>query len=177
MNRSARTLLAAVALVLGTAGTAAAQSQMVKDNPADAPGSINDISSVKVEHTKKYVVIVTEFSDLQPTSDGASSLAMFVDLTDSKGPELRLSTGLQEGTDYQLVSMYEGQPQGDPLTCPHQVKVNFDSNIVRAKIDRFCTGSAAKVRVGVKMTDHTEDGLVTDWLKKKNSYTKWLKVA
>ena len=52
MNRSVRTLLAATALVLGTAGTAAAQSQRSRTTRADAPGSINDITSVRVKHTR-----------------------------------------------------------------------------------------------------------------------------
>ena len=74
--------------------------------------------------------------------------------------------------------MYEGRPHRGPADVPAPLKVDFDSNIVRAKIARFCTGSAAKVRVGVKMTDHVEGGgLVTDWLKKKNFFTKWLAVA
>lgn len=171
--------LAAAALTIGVAGAASAQSVALDDNPTDAAGSSHDISWVKVEHTKRYIVVVTEFAALDPSLSGnAPGLSMFVDLTDAKGPELRLSTGLQDGSDYQLVSMYQNKPQGDPLTCAHQVKISSDGEMVRAKIDRACTGQAAKVRVAVKMTDHLEGGdVVTDWLKKKKYYTKWLASA
>lgn len=180
IRRTFGATIATAALVLGAAGTATAQSVALDDNPNDAHGSSHDIAWVKVEHTKKYVVIVTDFGHLEPSVSGnAPGLSMFVDLTDAKGPELRLSTGLDvEGSDYQLVAMYENQPVGDPLSCGHMVKISSDGEMVRAKIDRECTGEAAKVRVAVKLTDHLENGdVVTDWLKKKKYYTKWLASA
>lgn len=178
VHRTVAAAVATAALVIGAAGVASAASVTVADKPTDAPGSVSDITSVTVKHTKKNVVMITSFADLQPTYDGSSSLAMFLDSSDAVGPELRLATGLQDGTDYQLVAMWEGRPHGEPLTCAHSVKLDFDANTVKAKVSRACLGKPATVRVGVKMTDHVDaDHVVTDWLKGKRAYTTWLAVG
>jgi hypothetical protein len=168
--------LAAAALVLGTAGTAAAQSRTVSD-PADTSGSLGDISLVTVKHTSKQVRTTVLVDDLRPTSKGGpSSLSVFIDTDrDAKGPEFRLATGMQEGTDFQLVAVKDWKPVGEPLGCAHSVDLDFGEDTARLSVARACVGSPEDVRVGVKMTDAFDPShVLVDWLKKPRGFTTWL---
>lgn len=161
---------AVVTLVASAAGPASAQ-RLELDDPADVGGaSLSDILAVTAIHGVQRVVVRVDFAELEPTSDfGPASLSIFVDTDRSaKGPEFRIGTGLQEGTDYQLVRMEKWKAVGEALTCSHVVALNFDANRVRARINRACLGNPDKVRIGVKMTD-LYDGShpVVDWLGKR----------
>jgi hypothetical protein len=165
-------LLAAVALtVVATAAGPASAERLGLDDPADVGGaSLSDILAVTAVHAPRKLVVRVDFAELEQTSDaGPSSLSIFVD-TDpgAKGPEFRVGTGLQTGTDYQLVRMKKWTPVGEALTCPHVVGLNFNANRVRARISRTCLGNPESVRIGVKMTD-LYDGShpVVDWLGKR----------
>ncbi|MBJ7358337.1 hypothetical protein [Nocardioides sp.] len=170
IRRPATVLVGAVVL-LATAGGPASAERLGLEDPADVGGaSLSDILAVTAIHAPKKVVVRVDFAELEPTSDGGpSSLSVFVD-TDpgAKGPEFRVGAGLQEGTDYQLVRMAAWKPVGEPLTCSHAVRIDFDANRVRARISRDCLGNPATVRVGAKMTD-LYDGShpVVDWLGKR----------
>jgi hypothetical protein len=156
--------------VVAGAGPASAD-RLGLDDPADVGGaSLADILAVSAVHTQKNLVVRVDVEELKPTSQaGPSSLAVFVD-TDAgaKGPEFRLATGLQEGTDYQLVRMEMWKPVGEPLSCSHDVVLKFKADRVRARISRGCLGKPESVRIGVKMTD-LYDGShpVVDWLGKR----------
>jgi len=157
-------------LVATTAGPASAE-RLGLDDPADVGGaSLSDILSVTAVHAPRKLVVRVDFAELKRTSDaGPSSLSVFVDTDrNANGPEFRVGTGLQAGTDYQLVRMENWKPVGEALTCPHVVAINFDTNRVRARISRSCLGNPRKVRIGVKMTD-LYDGShpVVDWLGKR----------
>jgi hypothetical protein len=157
-------------LVATTAGPASAE-RLGLDDPADVGGaSLSDILAVTAVHAPRKLVVRVDFAELKRTSDaGPSSLSVFVDTDPSaNGPEFRIGTGLQAGTDYQLVRMERWKPVGEALTCPHVVAINFDTNRVRARISRTCLGNPQKVRIGVKMTD-LYDGShpVVDWLGKR----------
>lgn len=163
-------LLGAVVLLATAVGPASAE-RLGLDDPADVGGaSLSDILAVTAVHAPKKLVVRVDFAELEPTSDaGPSSLSVFVDTDPSvKGPEFRVGMGLQEGTDYQLVRMKGWKPVGEPLTCAHAVRIDFDANRVRARVSRACLGNPAKVRIGVKMTD-LYDGShpVVDWLGKR----------
>ena len=116
------------------------------------------------------MIVRVDFAELEPTSDfGPSSLSIFIDTDRSaRGPEFRIGTGLQEGTDYQLVRMKKWKAVGEPLSCKHAVDLDFDDNQARARVNRSCLGNPEKVRIGVKMTD-LYDGShpVVDWLGKR----------
>jgi hypothetical protein len=182
MNTIRRTLagtVAASALVLGVAGAASAELVTVSD-PADTAGSQSDMRDVTVKHSAGKVVTIVEFTELAPTSDaGPSSLSIFID-TDrtAKGPEFRIGTGLQEGTDYQLVRMEGWKPVGEPLTCDHQVRLNFKADHLKAKVARACLGTPDEIRVAVKMTDaYDASHVLVDWMKKPRGFTTWLATA
>ncbi|GAB3264890.1 hypothetical protein [Nocardioides dilutus] len=170
LNRGLLGTVLALTLLGTTAGPAAAE-RLGLDDPADVGGaSLSDILAVTAVHAPKKLVVRVDFAELEPTSSaGPSSLAVFVD-TDplAKGPEFRIGTGLQEGTDYQLVRMKGWKPVGEALSCPHVVALNFDTNRARVRVNRTCLGNPDKVRIGVKMTDHWDGSHpVVDWLGKR----------
>lgn len=94
------------------------------------------------------------------------------------GPEYRLTTGMYEGTDYQLMRMEDGHPVGEPMACDHDVHLGFTTDVVTVTAARRCLVTPHRVRVGVKMTD-LYDGShpVTDWLGAPGSWTEWVTPA
>jgi len=172
-DRLRRTALAALgaALLLTTATGPASAERLGLDDPADVGGaSLSDILAVTAIHGAQRVIVRVDFAELEPTSDfGPSSLSIFLDTDRSaKGPEFRIGTGLQEGTDYQLVRMKKWKAVGEPLSCKHAVDLDFDDNQARARVNRSCLGNPEKVRIGVKMTDLFDGSHpVVDWLGKR----------
>jgi hypothetical protein len=147
-------------------------------DPADVGGaSLSDIRRASVDHGLEQAFVKVAFTDLKRTSEaGPSGLAIFLDLDTSKpGPEYRLDTGLQSGTDYQLSRARKWKPVGEPLTCDHRLRLDFKRNVAKFRVARSCIGAPDELRVGVKMTD-LYDGShpVTDWLGKPRSFTPWV---
>ncbi len=64
------------------------------------------------------------FTDLRKKSEaGSSSIAIFIDTRKArKGPEFRLGSGLQYGTDYQLVRVKKWKVVGEPMSCAHDLR-------------------------------------------------------
>lgn len=172
--RTALSVLGAGLLLATSAGSASAQ-RVGLDDPADVGGaSLADILAVSAVHSKTRLVVRVDVDELKPTSQaGPSSLAVFVDTDpDAKGPEFRLATGLQEGSDYQLMRVKRWKPVGEPLSCDHDVLLKFQGDRIRARVSRACLGNPEEVRVGVKMTDHYDASHpVVDWLGKRRYLT------
>ena len=178
--RGARRTLAAhvlAALSLTVAGGASAESVGVPD-PEDVGGaSLSDIRKVKVNHGETQLFVKVRFTELEPESEaGGSSLSLFVDTDPAhRGPEFRLASGLQWGSDYQLVRMADWRPVGEALSCRHSLTLDFEANVLKAHMGRACLGSPDEVRVGAKMVDmYDASHPVTDWLKKPRGFTRWL---
>ena len=168
---------AALGLSLALAAPASAERVSLND-PADATASLSDIRKVTVRHTDHRVYVRVKFTDLRPTSSaGPSSASIFYDTRRARrGPEKRLGTGLQSGTDYQLVRMrgWRG-PVGGPSSCAHRVRLDFDRNVLTSWVARRCLGNPATVRVGVQMVDQWDGSHpVTDWLKGPRKWTREL---
>ncbi len=174
------TATALAALAGGALAPAAAENASFPD-PADVGGaSLHDIRKVTLQHGEKRVRVVVKFTELEPTSDaGPASLAILIDTAPRRtGPEFRLVTGLQEGTDYQLLKIRDGKVVGDPLTCGHKVNLDFAGDRMVFRAVRSCLGTPARVRVGVKMTDQYDGSHpIIDWLGAPRSYTSWLASA
>ena len=177
-TRVAVPLAAAATTVIGLlAGPAAAERASYPD-PADVGGaSLNDIRRVTVDHTASRLAVRVEVTDLRRHSEqGPAGLTIRIDTRSAaSGPEYRLTTGLYEDTDYQLVRMRHQRQVGEPLTCDHSVHLGFASDVVRFTAARECLGSPDRARVGVKMVD-LYDGShpTTDWLGAAGSWTDWL---
>lgn len=172
----AAALTSVAVLTLAAAAPALAESTTAND-PADATGSLSDIRRVSINHGLNQIITKVKFTDLEPSTDGGpSSLAIYLDTNPRRvGPEFRLGTGLQTGTDYQLVKTKGFKATGDPLTCNHSVRLNFEDDVVAFRASRSCFGNPAKIRVGVKMTD-AYDGShpISDWLGIPRSFTTWV---
>lgn len=180
MNTTTRILapLATAALAAGLTAAPAAAERASYADPADTGGaSLNDVRRVSVAHGPERAVVRVQVEDLRRRSEaGPAGLTIRVDTrTDRRGPEYRLSTGMNAGTDYQLQRMRRGQPVGDPLTCAHRVRLDFAGDRVVFRAGAACLGDPDQLRVGVKMTD-LYDGShpVTDWLGDPGSWTGWV---
>lgn len=180
-SRTLRRTLAPVALattlLVAALGPASAEQASYAD-PADVGGaSLNDLRRVAVNHSADRLAVRVKVTDLRRTSEaGPAGLTIRIDTRSGRpGPEYRLTTGLYEGTDYQLMRMRDGKAVGEPLSCDHTVRLGFATDVVRFSADRACLGSPERARVSVKMTD-LYDGShpVTDWLGEPGSWTSWL---
>ena len=178
-TRTRATLLAAttvLALGVGVFAPASAQRSAFPD-PADMGGaSLNDIRRVTVDHGPDRLVVTIGFVDLRHDSEeGPASLTMLLDTRPGHaGPEFRLTTGLYDGTDYQLRPVVDGRP-GEPLTCAHHVRLDPAADTLTFRAARSCLGMPARVRIGVKMTDEYDGSHpVTDWLGEPRSFTRWV---
>jgi hypothetical protein len=177
--RCATTVAASLLSALALAGPAHAELGGY-DDPADATASLTDIHALSVDHGPKRIKISLLFADLQATSEaGPAGLTVYLDADrDEKGPDLALTTGLQAGTDYQLVETTGWQLDDEPLTCPHSVKLVPAEDVVRIVVARSCLGSPDEVRVGAKMVDEYDGSHpVVDWFRGTRRFTPWLESA
>jgi hypothetical protein len=173
----AATVTAAVLGATLLAAPAAQAQQRRYTDPADASASLTDIRAVKTDHGARQLSVTVRFTDLQRRSTGGpSGLSIGIDTRSSRpGAEYRLTTGLQEGTDYQLMRVRNGHAVGEPLSCSHRVRLNFAEDRLKFVAARNCLGSPARVRVAVRMRDEWDASHpITDWLGARGSYTAWL---
>lgn len=169
--------LLAAAVVPGPAAPAGA-AEATYDDPADATASLTDIRTVAIKHTPAKLRVVVGFTDLRRRSEGgAAGLTIFIDTRkDRRGADFGLTTGLQDGTDYQLLRIRRGHPVGAPLTCPHRVRLGFAGDRLASDAVRSCLGEPGRVRIGVKMRDDFDPSHpVLDWLGEPRSWTRWVR--
>ncbi|WP_067441818.1 hypothetical protein [Nocardioides jensenii] len=170
----ATTALATVALMPTPAANA--ESTAVNDG-ADATASLSDIHRVTANHAVSRLGVIVTFDDLRRHNTGGSSGAtIYLDTKPARtGPEFALFTGLEDGTDYQLMRMRNWRPFGEPKACDHTVGLNYTADTARFSVARSCIGLPAKVRVGVRMVDHHDGShVITDWMTGPRRYTSWL---
>ena len=176
MTHRTRVLTTAVAaMVAATVVAAPAHAEKARyADPADATASLTDIRAVVVDHRTARLVVKVRFTDLRRHSTGGpSGLTMLIDTrADRAGAEFRLTTGLQAGTDFQLMKVRGGRAVGEPLTCDHRVRLDFAEDRLSFAAARDCLESPASVRIGVKMRDEFDSSHpVVDWLGEPRSWT------
>jgi hypothetical protein len=172
-TRVLATTVAAMVAATVVAGPSYAEKARYGD-PADATASLTDIRAVVLDHRPAKLVVGVRFTDLRRRSTGGpSGLTMLLDTrSDRAGAEFLLTTGLQAGTDYQLMRVRGGEAVGEPLTCDHHVRLDFAEDRLRFAAARDCLGSPASVRIGVKMRDELDSSHpVVDWLGAPRSWT------
>jgi hypothetical protein len=172
-TRVLATVVAALMAATVVAGPAHADKARHAD-PADATASLTDIRAVVVDHRAAKVVVGVRFTDLRRRSTGGpSGLTILIDTrSDRAGAEFLLTTGLQAGTDFQLMKVRRGEAVGEPLTCDHHVRLNFAEDRLRFAAARDCLGSPESVRIGVKMrAEFDSSHPVVDWLGEPRSWT------
>jgi hypothetical protein len=180
MSSTARTtrllaLAGGFALAVGLAAPATAEVTSVPDG-ADVP-SLNDIRRVRVDHGADDATVRVRFADLRKESEaGPASIGIFLDTRPGRrGPEFRLGSGLQDGSDYQLVRMRAWRPVGEPKTCDHDVRLRFARDVLVFRVARSCIGGPEQLRVGAKMTDQFDASHpVVDWMTGRREWTPWV---
>ena len=175
-NRSAVRRVAAATVTLGALGIAApanAETVQITD-PADASASLNDVRAIRLEHAPQRVKFQIRVTDLQEFSEaGPAGASIFFDTDrDRSGPEYAIGTGLQSGTDYQLVSVNGwGFRDADLVDCAHRLSLNYETNTVVGSIKRKCIGAPDSVRMSVLMVDQYDGSHpVRDWAP---GFRKW----
>jgi hypothetical protein len=174
-TRTTRLLAAAggIALALGLAAPASAETTSFDDG-ADTTASLNDILVVRVNHGTEQLKVKITFTDLRRNSRGGpASIGIFLDTKPARtGPEFRLGSGLNEGTDFQLVRMRNWKPVGDPKSCAHDLALKFKRDKLVFTAARGCIGNPETVRVGAKMIDLFDGSHpVLDWMKGPRRFT------
>lgn len=175
--RRATAVAATVLSCLAVAAPASAERGSFPD-PADAQASLTDIREVRVAHGPPRVTVTVRFTDLRAESEaGPAGLTVFLDAIPARqGPELAVTTGLQAGTDFQLVRVRRWRLVGEPLTCAHSVRLRPARDFARVRVARTCLGDPARVRVAVRMADEYDGSHpVTDWFRGPRRFTPWLR--
>lgn len=170
--RTTAALIAALAMALVGTGPASAEVTSAHDG-ADATASLNDMLGLRVNHGAKRVTVRIRFTDLRRNSAaGPASIAIFLDTRrPRRGPEFRLGSGLQSGTDFQLMRTRGWRPVGEPKTCRHDLDLQFARDRLVFTVARGCIGAPNRVRVGARMTDHFDASHpITDWIKKRRGW-------
>jgi hypothetical protein len=181
MNLTTRVLAAtaASATLAGLLVAPAAAERGAYADPADMGGaSLNDLRMVTVDHGSIRTTVRVRVTDLRRHSEaGPAGLTLRLDTRrDVPGPEYRLTTGLYDGTDYQLMKVEDHRVVGQPMTCDHRVHLGFVRDVVRFRAANRCLVTPHRIRVSVKMTDEFDGSHpVTDWLGAPRSWTDWLR--
>ena len=173
----AATLTVAATLALTQLTPASADSIGVKDPQDLAHGA--DLRSVQVEHKARNVVVTTTHTDLRQSFRSGSSGAVFLDTDPTDpGPEYVFAGGYFIGTDYSLVSTdgFSRSATGEPVEGSYAMRIDYDRDQVRMRIDREALGSPTEVRVAVRVAGSRPDGSNTrrDWLGEPRSFTEWV---
>jgi hypothetical protein len=173
--RSAVLALAASALTLGVLAMSAAPASADTRHFADASGDMTtgqevhpgDIEDVVVRNAHRLHVSVSH-ADLAP--DAVTGAQLFIDTdAERRGPELVLSAGLYDGTDYQLNRARRWAPVGGPLACSYQVELHYGTDRSEFTIGRGCLGAADEVRVALRVSGPGSEAV--DWLTDRRTFT------
>jgi len=161
---------AAIATATLTMGTAAAEVRSFADAKHDVEGGA-DIWRTTVTHQKRVKVTV-KFDDIVPDFMSDAGASIYVD-TDkaTKGPDFVLRTGLFDGTDYAMFRTDGWAAVGEPLTCFHQVSLDYDLDLAKVVFGHGCLGDPDAVRVAVKSAN---GGSAVDWLGGRRHLTAWV---
>ena len=164
--------LAAVAFAAAalTQTAAVAEVRTFTDAKHDVEGGA-DIWRATVTHQKRVKVTV-KFDDLVKDFMSGAGASIYVDTTKAtKGPDFVLRTGLFEGTDYAMFRTDGWAAIGEPLTCFHQVTLDYDRDLAKVVFGRGCLGKPQAVRVAVKSAS---TGSEIDWLGGRRQLSAWV---
>jgi hypothetical protein len=173
--------LAGAALVtaaLGATTSSAVADSVLLHDPATDSAAGADIQSVRVTHGTNLRVTV-HHQNLVPSWRSNASGLVYVDTDpDRRGPELALSAGLMDGTDFALTRVRDWRRVGDQLTCRHSVRMDFETDTSVFVVGRGCLGAdvdtaRVAVRTGGNVRGDADDYDV-DWLGGYHHLTGWV---
>jgi hypothetical protein len=141
------------------------------DDPADASGSLTDITGLDANHGQDNLLVKVRFTELMRSS--AAGVSVFIDTDrEAKGPELVLSSGLGDGTDYVLTVADGWHGSDDRVRCDYSARPKWGQDVFRAVISRECFDRDPSVRVSVKMVDPADGSRpILDWVPKRHRWT------
>lgn len=161
------------ALVVTMAMPASAGSVRVADG--DDTTMLADIHRVRVTHTDKTIRVRIRFDDVAGSGlRRTQALSIFLDTKAAgKGPEYRLQTGLNRGTDYRLHKVRSWGATGRHVDdCRYRLKIDWSKDLVTFAVPRRCLKDPAKVGVAVKAVEWDDRGATqVDWLTARRAFT------
>jgi hypothetical protein len=162
----------AAALLAPTAATADVGS--FKDARGDIAHGV-DLWRVTVTNEKRVRVDLKHDNLVRDFRKGGG-LSLFLDTDPTQaGPEFVLGAGLFEGSDYQLSRTDGWKPVGEPLSCRHQLSLDYAADVTHTWFGRRCLGNPTSVRVAVKVAGERPSGrIVKDWLTSWHAFTPWV---
>lgn len=164
--------MAVPVLALTTLAAAPAHAEFYSiDDPADAPGSLTDVYSLRARHGDETVLVKVRFNELLRSS--AAGVSVFFDTDrDTVGPEYVLSSGLGDGTDYVLTEADGWRGSDDRVRCDYSARPKWGRDVFRAVVSRDCFDRAPSLRVSVKMVDEADGSTpIVDWAPKRKRWT------
>ena len=170
--RTRISLAALSALTLVTLASPPANAEFFSiDDPADASASLTDITGMTARHGRENLLVKVRFTELMPSS--AAGVSVFIDTDRAvKGPELVLSSGLGDGTDFVLTEADGWHGSDDRVRCDYSARPKWGSDVFRAVISRECFDRLPSVRVSVKMVDQADGSHpVVDWVPKRHRWS------
>ena len=168
LSVGAATALAAMAAL--AAAPAQAESYGI-DDPADASGSLSDVTSLTARHGSERIAVTVRFEELVRSS--AAGISVFLDTDRSeRGADYVLSSGLGDGTDYVLSEADGWRGTRARVDCSYKARPKWRRDVFRAVIDRDCLGDPDEVRVSVKVVDPTDgERRVVDWVPRQRRWS------
>ena len=170
--RTRSSLAALSALTLLTLASPPAHAEFFAiDDPADASASLTDITGLEANHGKENLLVKVRFTELMRSS--AAGVSVFIDTDRAvQGPELVLSSGLGDGTDYVLTEADGWRGSDDRVRCDYSARPKWGADVFRAVISRECFDRLPSVRVSVKMVDQADGSTpVVDWAPRRHRWT------
>ena len=165
------------ALTMTLQASADADSIGVKD-PSDLQHGA-DLHAVVVDHGARNVVVTTTHANLRPSFRSGAGGSIFLDTDETDpGPEFAFVAGFHDGTDYSLVRTegFHHSTWGMPVEGSYRMRLDYELEHVRVRIDREALDSPEQVRVAVKVSGTRRDGTSAgvDWLGEPRSFTEWV---
>jgi hypothetical protein len=176
LSRRLSPVLAAAAMTLCV--SPALPAHAASATRSDRAGDIAqpwDLRQVKINNAARNVWVKMSFRDLAP--DTTAGFALFLDTDGDARPDLRMTGGMYDGTDYQLaaVDSWKLRSQGEPVDCSYGMRLDYTANVARVRISRGCLGAAQStgaVGVEVRASGSAAQGkAVVDWLGKARAFT------
>ena len=159
---------AATALLLSVPAPAQAAVTRFEDPRGDVDHKI-DVREVVVTNGQDNLRVTLHHRDLVGSWRYGESATLFVDLDPAdRGPELVLSGGIMDGTDYLLTATEGFAPDtwGKPVCGDYSMRADWAGDVTRFRISNRCLRGAEEVRVAVVAAGQVpvNGPIVRDWL-------------
>lgn len=180
MNRKTLAACAAAALALPLTVAAPASAAVVTVVDGDDSTIAADVHRVRLAHNPKNVRVRITFDELYRSSDIGQGMSVYLD-TDRRdpGPEFRLVSGLNAGTDYTFESVTRWAGPGEVVTnCTYRLRLNWKKDVATFTAARKCLGRPKRVAVAVHASENLPDGSsASDWMTGRRVFSPSVKVG